>query len=1514
MDYKKFQADLLNDSGIEEKADKILARYSSEFTIYRELLQNSNDAGSESVQIHFSLVSETNKSSQFTFPWSQKSSVESVTYKNNGKPFSEEDFGRLRKIAEGNPDEQKIGFFGVGFYSLFSICEEPFISSGDQTMGFLWRKDMLYTKRGKVPADLKSPWTVFYLPCREPFPVPDLRSFAKFLVTSLAFSTNVVSVEVFVDDNLKLQCTRKGGKPKIIDWDRNTYNLYSPQKLFKLNTLSVSQIQMDLDLQDQKDESYTVFMKIVSGELDVNASKKLATEMLRTTKKAPPKKTVIKLLYSNFEEYDSTMQASKGSNGIFDDLVLSPGKQGKVFIGFPTFQTTGCCMHLAAHLIPTVERESIDFVDSVLRLWNTDILSLGGTLARICNDFEVNQIKLLLGNMTLDPQSAGWFYNKAGHLLNTFNFQPSTPSNNVSVIVSKAYIGCTLEKIKILSSTGIFYPIDVVRLPADLELKEFLKITPYIPDEINSKSSEFIEKYKRIGVLQPVSISDVLAEIHQRSLDTEDMLKFIKWWIKQGKAGNLSQKDIQQLKADLLYSQGGQVIQLGLRDKVASVKLNPKEFPANCVPLELTQSFNLAELSNYFWNWHELKLKEWVTHISSQTSLEENEEYAEKVLVTVSKNLGNSSSVDKAFILTTLTTKKCIPTQVGLVYPSDAYFSNVSLFEDLPKIKFSHRKLVSDDFLKSLGVRQHVELQLVFDRIIDLQWDQTQLIKYLGSIQDKLTNKEIHTLRNTPLFLAADSNSEERRLASDLYVPNDKFKGFGLPILQWNSKWKFFSDEDNLQDEYKDSYKPSNVKIGFLPCQNSSFLATPLECYSDQRVELVGLKVIDKSISMFADKLGVEQSPNGHLLIEQLKANLPNVENAPAIFEFLSSRQSIFTSSDWKVLWALKFIPVKTKEGFFHAAPTQVYLKPSDNSNLQYSGIFHYVSFGPSADAFLRACGMKEQPSPLELAANIIQSPQNFLENLQSNFQTYLEVIRILATNLTQIQQHSLIYRQMRISPFLPAYQYNEEGSLNNFQLACAKEIYLIDDTVIAQLFQPLGAPMEELLERFYAELGSDWLSKNVKENYSPEGALKISQNAIDLQNTILERAPILFYDGHHMRSEKDLNKSANILINNIKVMEIPRINIVRTFRDISKKQETTACFVSLKGETILAITEAFDYFDIARVIGGMLLKKPRLSDSLLISTFLSTSLQNLNRKGFPVDRILNLKPKPKAMELQQSQTPKNKQETPQVVPPSLHVPDITPAKDMQSPQRKVSKDFFGMVKNFTKSLGITDSFDSVNTSSESLNEPKEVVKKPSISKNQRVELARQLEESISLVRNASESNFKAKFPLSTNAPPIIHLCNVLSDQDLTHVTTVDSIPIFVDKKVAEEGIETIQSNMEGVSRFGIVLKFISSCFNLPENSVHIYWDSDGSTIAFNRNKTLFFNLRYYLAWQFERNLTDYRLRKENPNTVYYWFMTFCHELAHNFHGPHDSTHEYWMSSFAEQYMGSLVQNMSNLK
>lgn len=112
--------------------DKVLARYSSENTLLRELLQNSDDANATQVKIIYQSVSGS-------VPIGEKTAVEDfgkrltkrVIVKNNGHVFRQEDWTRLSRIAEGNPDEAKIGAFGVGFYSVFSVCEDPFITSGD---------------------------------------------------------------------------------------------------------------------------------------------------------------------------------------------------------------------------------------------------------------------------------------------------------------------------------------------------------------------------------------------------------------------------------------------------------------------------------------------------------------------------------------------------------------------------------------------------------------------------------------------------------------------------------------------------------------------------------------------------------------------------------------------------------------------------------------------------------------------------------------------------------------------------------------------------------------------------------------------------------------------------------------------------------------------------------------------------------------------------------------------------------------------------------------------------------------------------------------------------------------------------------------------------------------------------------------------------------------------------------------------------------------------------------------
>ncbi|KAH8801384.1 hypothetical protein F5884DRAFT_654561, partial [Xylogone sp. PMI_703] len=65
--------------------------------------------------------------------------------------FTETDWKRLKRIAEENPDETKIGAFGVGFSSIFADCEEPLIISGTEAMDFYWKENTPFTRRFQLP-------------------------------------------------------------------------------------------------------------------------------------------------------------------------------------------------------------------------------------------------------------------------------------------------------------------------------------------------------------------------------------------------------------------------------------------------------------------------------------------------------------------------------------------------------------------------------------------------------------------------------------------------------------------------------------------------------------------------------------------------------------------------------------------------------------------------------------------------------------------------------------------------------------------------------------------------------------------------------------------------------------------------------------------------------------------------------------------------------------------------------------------------------------------------------------------------------------------------------------------------------------------------------------------------------------------------------------------------------------------------------------------------------------------
>ncbi|KAI8803502.1 hypothetical protein BJ742DRAFT_828538 [Cladochytrium replicatum] len=1881
----KLKESLIAAGGKEEKVevnqrhliDKILARYSAEFTVYRELLQNSNDAGATEAQIIFHVDASKVAAAAgnggplnlFSGMGGSKNAktVTAVEYKNNGRPFSGDDWRRLRSIAEGNPDEQKIGFFGVGFYSLFSIAEEPLVTSGNECMVFFWKGDQLFTKTDKLDEKDVTQWTTFYLALREPIEAPEVQEFGRFLATSVAFTNKLRKIEVFFNDQRVLYFDKKVTDPQPLPLPRSTYTVNSPNNIFTLESINVKQAQMDVvallefdvskmvsqgtpDTRQTKESHFNLFMRTAAGEFKVRLSDAFIKEMERTTKKRPPLETSIQLMFSNYDEYENS-SGLREKNSMFDDLIPSPKDQGRIFIGFPTHQTTGCAIQMAAHLIPTVERESIDFVDKTLNIFNQEVLSMGGLLARIIYDEEMKSIDRMYQEMSLDEAANTWLQKRGSHAMMSFSFKPTTPAALVGRLISTYFYKFATKPMEIMSTVGV-RPATVVRLP-DPSMAGFLKRVPTISDEVMKNCDIFVKHLQTQGWIKPVTLDDVFEELGSRVFTELEMVALMRWWIDFRKRVAVTSTEIEKL---LKLAKFTLTPNSTLKDKAGEWTLsqikhhfNPKIFPPDLpraltvLPLEIGKSFAKYDLESAFGGWTELSVLDWMRHIVKLPEFASDPAFIERALSVCSKQYRTLSNENRIILFSLLTTQKCIPTTTGLCVPQEAYFRTVTLFGDLPVVTLSHKN-VSDDFLRELGVREHVELQVVFDRLSDLNWDHMQLIKYLSNVQNKLTEVELGRLKLTPLFpteppggyphlinpepsvtsivsgITSSSSSTpslfrklaevmggssrdskdakqnssssslksssvsisesepattpsqdtkvtltpstKRYKASELYPPDELFRSIGLPIIDWKVRWRPTSEEakflmkiglnafvpleslldiiakapspaqrmktinylvDNLRTTYIKSYRPGSVNQAFLPTTDGS-LAKPSECFSTPGCAILGFKILVPDLKEVGEKLGVASNPPPRALVSALLSSPPTLSNAKEIFEYLASRQSDFAPEHWSQLKSSSFIPVQKgkrsdeerNSPVVLAQPTRVYF---GSSGSYYHDYFDYVDFGTAANTFLRSCGVKDEPSPAELANQLVRTPQQMLES--AGMERYLAMLRQIAANYYMLKhQHSLL-SEMRNSAFLigvreaastaePVGDAETPPQLE-YKLAKAREIHLIDDTILNQIFAPLGAPMESLLEEMYQDLGSLWLSTQVQEVFQPRGNPVVTSKSSTLQQTIRERAPLLTYDGTTQRS-KDLTPEAERLLQKLEVREVPEIIHERRFVSVVKSQRTTSCLMMDKrtGTYYLLIAGEYDYFDVASALAKLIFRKARLTASLLLSTLLSTSLENLKRKGYPVDRILNLtanKLKEAALLKEQQrikqqkelqiqleaqkmkeaqQKPEEPSRAPDVKQSEAHAPvaassastltetasSITQKqkensinavqslpKDAQSIVEAVQSMFpdadMSHVKNLVESQGLkpgalnseainraiqnisnsmldkgypkgktddkppplpdrNDELAVVSTSKDDpqqteglgrlfnrigknlgLWETAEQAKqgtdyngRSSVSNgpgsgvttkgnpldqiNQQYvdSLKRHLSQSLQTLKSSRDSAFRAEIPGDPPRPPPGTLpqnslsdvtCSIIADNDLVlHPEPVGAgaskrgIPFYIDKHAVEEVQSRVINTPEGreaLRRFAYVLNSLAEfVFGVQPGIFHIYYDHRGETVAFNKNRALFFNARYYIGLHFKQTdsgrvvstssggvqvtfpgsffsappsqmsttsegVSGPPQTEETEMDAYcYWFMVCCHELGHNFVSEHNSQHEFYMSSFAQNYMRKLIQMLEQKK
>jgi len=132
---------------------------------------------------------------------------------------------------------------------------------------------------------------------------------------------------------------------------------------------------------------------------------------------------------------------------------------------------------------------------------------------------------------------------------------------------------------------------------------------------------------------------------------------------------------------------------------------------------------------------------------------------------------------------------------------------------------------------------------------------------------------------------------------------------------------------------------------------------------------------------------------------------------------------------------------------------------------------------------------------------------------------------------------------------------------------------------------------------------------------------------------------------------------------------------------------------------------------------------------------------------------------------------------------------------------------------------------------------------------------------------------------------------------DLTFLGDMGQVRLYSSKDVPNPA-ELLKTKKDSIARFIHVVIPIRDIFQLPPTSVHIFYDLAGSTIAFNRNASIFLNLRYFEAWH------DDLVRDGDLIEAYTsWYFSLAHEIAHNLVQPHNSEHEFYFSSICQRFL-----------
>ncbi|KAG2144729.1 uncharacterized protein EDB93DRAFT_533364 [Suillus bovinus] len=588
------------------------------------------------------------------------------------------------------------------------------------------------------------------------------------------------------------------------------------------------------------------------------------------------------------------------------------------------------------------------------------------------------------------------------------------------------------------------------------------------------------EKYN----VRAYTFSDVVRELQGRTLQEEEMIGCLRWWVNF--ISSLEDDEERERTLTFLSSLvdnatsriGNSMRIIELRNITKFIDSNiwlpwlqsDDALPPDTIPFSFTRSLDRRYISSSLL-WQPMTLVDWLSHLISPQidaahDIRKNVAYSNRVLGVLGNIWPMMSSDMKSQAKDLMQDVPWIATNLGFRPPGGAYFPEADVFHDLPVVSVGLFDPQVPIVLGELGVKRHLNFEELFAKADKLStWSAMEMIRYLNTDPDAM--ERLEDIRKYPVF---PCDKGRKYCITDLYLPHAEIRPLGLPILDWSRRIDKDSEDEQLLTDmgflrhppleklieiagdpdpkvqraafgylaskfdelYDTEYDPSKYDdMPFIPAMRDGqeCVGAYEEVYSDSTWALMGFQTVHPSVDRkIVGRLRLREAPSARQVIEVFKTSPPKDENtAVRWFAFLATKQ-VLSPGDLQQIAEIPIVPVVEPTSQGHSVkprlvpPRECFIGGSQyvNDHL-YRRLFTFVDFEERANRFLKACGVKAKPDCSDIVHILIKDPKEFLRKAGADPDKYLVELRGIAVGYEGLSEEDK--KRMKNAPIFVGYR-----------------------------------------------------------------------------------------------------------------------------------------------------------------------------------------------------------------------------------------------------------------------------------------------------------------------------------------------------------------------------------------------------------------------------------------------------------------------------------------------------------